>query len=278
MPPHSTHQPRPPFAVAPRRAFTLIELLVVIALVALLITLLLPALASARAAGHATSCLSNLRQLAIAIDAYALENRGYYAPGAPQIATLNRTRWFGSRPGPSGPFTPTGGPLSDYLASNQGVRRCPALLTTTLGFERNAGGYGYNNAFVGTLRYRDPADLNRWPLTTDLTGSPQTRFAHPARTLSFADAALAAPPGVIEYSFIEPDQWPDDPGQAPDPSIHFRHAPPRTPTCQATFLDGHAATLLLGRTTETSIYGPSPAAANLGWPTSDQPNGRFDYN
>jgi len=277
MPPPTTHLPTPPAGSA-RPAFTLIELLVVLALLSLLLTLLLPALTSARAAGHATSCLSNLRQLAIALDAYAIENRGYYAPGAPQIATLNRTRWFGSRPGPSGPFATTGGPLSDYLASNQSVRRCPALLTTTLGFERNAGGYGYNNAFVGSLRSRDPADPNRWPLATDLTGSPQARFAHPAHTLSFADAALVTTTGVIEYSFIEPDQWPDYPGHPPDPSIHFRHGPPRTPLCQATFLDGHATTLPLGRTTETSIYGPSPAATNLGWPTTEQPNARFDYN
>ncbi|MFN7374150.1 MAG: prepilin-type N-terminal cleavage/methylation domain-containing protein [bacterium] len=277
MHPPTTHLHTPP-AGATRPAFTLIELLVVLALLSLLLTLLLPALTSARAAGQSTSCLSNLRQLAVALDAYALENRSYYAPGAPQISTLNRTRWFGSRPGPSGPFTPTGGPLSDYLASNQGVRRCPALLTTSNGFERNAGGYGYNNAYVGTLRTRDPADPNRWPLTTDLTGSPQTRFANPAQTLSFADAALATTTGIIEYSFIEPDQWPDYPGQSPDPSIHFRHAPPRAPTCQATFLDGHATTLPLGRTTKTSIFGPSPAAANLGWPATDQPNARFDYD
>jgi len=47
-------------------AFTLIELLVVISIIALLIALLLPALTSAREAGRRVSCMSNLRQNAIA--------------------------------------------------------------------------------------------------------------------------------------------------------------------------------------------------------------------
>ncbi len=53
-----------------RRAFTLIELLVVIAIIALLIGMLLPALASARQSARTTVCLSNLRQIGVALGAY----------------------------------------------------------------------------------------------------------------------------------------------------------------------------------------------------------------
>jgi prepilin-type processing-associated H-X9-DG protein/prepilin-type N-terminal cleavage/methylation domain-containing protein len=60
-------------------AFTLIELLVVIAIIALLIGLLLPALAKAREAARAAVCLSNQRQIGMALMHYA-EARKEFVP------------------------------------------------------------------------------------------------------------------------------------------------------------------------------------------------------
>lgn len=63
-----------------RTGFTLVELLVVIGIIALLISILLPALNRARAAAVRTQCLSNHRQLAIALQTYAAQFRGTFPP------------------------------------------------------------------------------------------------------------------------------------------------------------------------------------------------------
>lgn len=59
------------------RAFTLIELLVVVAILTLLIAILLPSLSRAREQGRSAACLSNMRSLALAVQMYAMNNRGF---------------------------------------------------------------------------------------------------------------------------------------------------------------------------------------------------------
>ncbi len=54
-----------------RRGFTLIELLVVIAIIAILAAILFPVFARARERARQTTCLSNLRQIGLAILMYA---------------------------------------------------------------------------------------------------------------------------------------------------------------------------------------------------------------
>jgi len=62
------------------RGFTLVELLVVIGIICTLIAILLPAMNRAREHAKTLACLSNLRQIALAADLYAIQTRGYVVP------------------------------------------------------------------------------------------------------------------------------------------------------------------------------------------------------
>ena len=62
------------------RGFTLIELLVVIAIISLLASILLPSLKRAKTLAKRTVCLCNLRTIATASVAYAVDNKGAFAP------------------------------------------------------------------------------------------------------------------------------------------------------------------------------------------------------
>ena len=128
-------------------AFTLIELLVVVAIIAILAGLLLPALSAAKDSGRRAACLSNLRQIMIAITLYA-DNHG------------------GSLPKQAYPTVDWSGLLTNVVP-NAAVFRCPGdnnqrrLIGAWRSYAVNSGKWTYAEPSFPGCGYATP-----WPVNT----------------------------------------------------------------------------------------------------------------
>jgi prepilin-type N-terminal cleavage/methylation domain-containing protein/prepilin-type processing-associated H-X9-DG protein len=109
-------------------AFTLIELLVVIAVIAVLLAILVPTLRKAREATRRTVCQSNLRQIALAWNAYLDDNGGAFLQR--QSANINYGGWKGNVALMGEPNRPLNSYFSLQLIeeseNNAKIFRCPA--------------------------------------------------------------------------------------------------------------------------------------------------------
>jgi len=125
------------------RGFTLIELLVVIAIIAILAAILFPVFSRAREKARQASCLSNTRQIGLAVAMYAQDHEGYPMHSSPST-TSPRNRW------------------PDYIfpyAKNEQLFLCPSAPLDIFGKRwahnqnRFYGGYGYNYQYLGNSRF-----------------------------------------------------------------------------------------------------------------------------
>ena len=72
-----------------QKTFTLIELLVVIAIIGILASMLLPTLGKARKTAQQAVCVSNFKQIGVAINMYTDDNEDYML-SASSAATSSR--------------------------------------------------------------------------------------------------------------------------------------------------------------------------------------------
>lgn len=258
------HSPHPGSV---RGAFTLIELLVTVSVLGFLVALLLPSLSSAREQARRAVCGSNIRQIAAANDAYAMESGGVYCPGASRFFA-NRDRWHGRRDTLSERFDSARGVLGPYLGTDAAIRNCPSFTPDRIGFETGNGGYGYNNAYIGVQTAETKGGRSR--VTTDLAGAYAAKVRRPAETVMFTDAAFSDR-GLIEYSFAEPRFFPQFAFRA-DPSIHFRHAG----MVNVAWCDGHVSSERRTFTWSSGFFQGDPGRQNLGWFGEADDNRLFD--
>jgi len=219
---------------SPSSGFTLIELLVVIAIVAILAALLAPALASTKERSKGTACVSNLRQIGIAIRVYADENSGNipYGPKAPPYTSPFDL--YPSTGAPTSLISLGGGApvglgllLQSYVASQPKVLFCPGsdqfvnsdAQLAEVGVGQAQCSYYYRHA--GNALLYDSSANPFVPTHIKLDNLGANRNGQPIRALAI-DTQFLCTPALAAYNVL--------------PSTHHQQL-----YANILFSDGHAA-------------------------------------
>jgi prepilin-type N-terminal cleavage/methylation domain-containing protein/prepilin-type processing-associated H-X9-DG protein len=252
------------------RGFTLVELLVVIGIIALLISILIPALGNARRSSNTVKCLSNLRQIGIAYQMYAIEHRGHWPVAVHEVGNTKfpvaeERRW----PDLTAPFVSSTQQFKyddlETIRANSVVWGCPEW-TKTIEYDpakfadKVRVGYGMN---YYPLFFEDGDLKNLAYITSDANGqrgryTKQTEWRQASERGLIADSithVLGTPATFGPTSPMMPfDYSANSTGSIPAGTFYVdstRHLKPNTKKSVAyqtagvnmLFCDGHAATV-----------------------------------
>jgi len=161
-----------------RLGFTLIELLVVIAIIAILAAILFPVFAQARAAARKTSCISNLKQLALGQLMYLQdydEQFSYWdgrTTGTDSWATPNGMGWWMNQTQP-------------YI-KNTGIHACPS--DTRADSQTNGWGYAIIPNTTPVRYYKSSYGISEHLVYLENRWRKLATIPMPAQTAMYADA------------------------------------------------------------------------------------------
>ncbi len=224
-----------------RGGFTLIELLSVIAVIGILAGILIPAVGKVRAKAHETTCVSNLRQLAVAATTYASDHRGnfisLYSDTPGKVVWIDQLAPYIDGEGRNRIIEVINCPAADHVLEYDG------RLASTYS-------YGWNPNLIPDTRDLDGDGFSASPYR-------QVSLQRPSETLLVADTIQNPSRGGWGNDYFIGDRGAYNPATAnnplPENSYDAGFSDRHNGHGHAAFVDGHVESFAIGEMLEKHV-------------------------